>query len=88
MTKPSHLTPAATGDDKCCNHAQPLCSILSITPKAWPLQGLLLGAVALVLQGSLEASAQVSEVYCQKSCPLIAGVSLHEQAAGKDGLGH
>lgn len=25
---------------------------------------------------------------CQKSCPLIAGVSLREQAAGKDGLGH
>lgn len=33
----------------------------------WIFQGLLRGAVTLVLQGSLEAPAQVSEVYCAKN---------------------
>lgn len=33
VTKSSHLTLAARGDCKCCNHTQPLCSVLSITPR-------------------------------------------------------
>lgn len=69
MTKPSCLTLAAVGDaigDE-RNHAQPLCSVLSITPRLGLRKVLLLGPVALVLQRSLEAPAQVSGVYCVKN---------------------
>lgn len=33
VTRPNHLTPAAIGDCRCCNHAQPLRSVLCITPR-------------------------------------------------------
>lgn len=39
--------------------------------RAWPLQGLLLRAIALMLPESLEAPAQVSEVCCVKNQVLL-----------------
>lgn len=44
-----------------------------------------MGAVAFVLQGRLEAPAQVSEVRCVKNP--VPGMSLHKPAGGKDELG-
>jgi len=87
VTKPSHLTLAAIGVCECCNHAQPLCSVLSTTPrpglcKVYYSEQLCLcsrGVWKLLIRSLRFIVSKIVSTYC---------LSLREQAAGKDGLGH
>lgn len=83
---PASLTPAARGD---------AVAILSLGAMSWAshwhldFPRFITWSSHTCAQGEFRSSCSgLSGLLCQKSCPFIAEVSVHKQAAGKVGLGH
>lgn len=83
---PASLTPAATGD---------AVAMLSLSAMSWASHWCLAlprfitwSSHTCTPEESGRSYSGLWGLLCQKSCPLIAEVSLREQAAGKVGLGH